>query len=81
MEKPEGQEAVADAVEEHQVTEAIPAEEVLPSLRETDPPASDPDKPAEATAVTKGEVLKMARALNERVTKKLNAVKDKQVIR
>lgn len=55
MEKPEGQEVVADAVEEHQTTDAIPAEEVLPSLRETDPPAADPAKPAEAAAEQSGE--------------------------
>ena len=44
-------------------------------------PPGGPDKPAEATAVTKGEAVKMARLLNDQVTKKLNNVKDKRVIR
>lgn len=43
--------------------------------------AVDVDKAVELTKVTKKETLEMAQTLNERVTKKLNAIKDKEVIR
>ena len=39
------------------------------------------NKGEELVAVTKKEVLAMAKLLSERVTKRLNALKDKQVIR
>jgi len=44
-------------------------------------PAGHPDKPDELTRVTKTEATAMAKRLNEEVTKKLNALKDRQVIR
>lgn len=44
-------------------------------------PKNQPDKSAEATVVTKKETLDMAKKLNEKVTKQLNQVKDRQVIR
>jgi len=44
-------------------------------------PAGHPNKPEEITAVTKKETLDMAKKLNERVTKQLNQVRDRQVIR
>ena len=44
-------------------------------------PAGHPDKPDELTRVTESEATTMAKHLNEEVTKKLNAVKDRQVIR
>lgn len=44
-------------------------------------PAGHPKKGEEVTSVTKKETLTMAKTLNERVTKRLNKIKDKQVIR
>jgi len=44
-------------------------------------PPGHPKKGEELTAVTKKETLIMAKLLNERVTKRLNAIKDKQVIK
>ena len=44
-------------------------------------PPGGPDKPAEVTAVTKREALIMAKMLNSRVTKRLNALKDKKTYR
>ncbi len=44
-------------------------------------PPGHPRKSEELVAVTQEEVKDMAEALNEEVTKKLNAVKDKEVIR
>jgi len=44
-------------------------------------PAGQPNKPRELLQTTKDEVLKMANMLNNRVTKRLNEIKDRQVIR
>lgn len=44
-------------------------------------PPGHPKKGEELVAVTKKETLIMAKLLNERVTKRLNAVKDKEVVR
>lgn len=44
-------------------------------------PPGHPNKAEEMTAVTKKEVLTMAELLSKRVTKKLNQVKDKKIVR
>jgi len=44
-------------------------------------PKGHPNKAEEATKVTKKETLAMAEMLNDRVTKRLNEIKDRQVIR
>jgi len=44
-------------------------------------PKNQPNKPEEMLAVTKDEVLAMAKRLNERVTGQLNKVRDRKIYR